>query len=293
MTDHAHDEVYIGKVKFGGDLVSDARPPEHAVFVIAECGSSWRFGDDHLANAYRMIEAAKECGADAVKFQWCSDSAALASRRGEPQYAEAYKYVEYDREWLTLLKAKADAVGIEWMCTVFLPQDVSVIAPLVKRFKVAAKEALDGELSLAVLDAAGTDKKIYVSVSEVTKHDYTGDYYVDGEQVFTLHCVSKYPTPIDEIGLRNGIKATCGCCGRYNFLGLSDHTGHVLTGAVAVGAGARVIEVHFRLGPRDGSDRGTDWRNATPGSNPDFPHSHTEQSLKEYVQNIRTAERMM
>src|SRR5688572_29219715 len=102
------------------------------VFIIAECGSSWRFGNDHLSNAYRMIEAAKECGADAVKFQWCSDGRQLAIRRsGKPhEYdqgecgddqcptcntGEMYdQYINYDREWLPLLKAHADKVGIEW-----------------------------------------------------------------------------------------------------------------------------------------------------------------------------------
>jgi sialic acid synthase SpsE len=253
-----------------------------SVFIIAECGSSWRFHSQHfmpqdcdceLQNAYRMIEAAKSCGADAVKFQWCSSAKELASRRGEPQYEKDYEYVVYDPEWLPLLKGHADKVGIEFMCTAFLPQDVAVIAPLVKRFKVAAKESMDRELCSAIrkLRRRPLEKK------QIILSTNTGDDVYAWRRVSRLHCVSKYPCPIEEIALAKV----------RDLGGLSDHTGHVLTGAVAVGAGARVIEAHIK-------------HYYTPKENPDYPHSHfawLSQShitspFQTYVQNIRTAEKM-
>lgn len=255
------------------------------VFVIAEAGSSWRFGENHIDNAYRMIRAAKECGADAVKFQWCSDAKALALRRNEPQYAEAYKYVEYPREGLALFKAEADRVGIQFGCTAFLPQDVAVISPLTDFVKVAAKEAMDRTLMEEWRRYQGKHPKrrLIVSVGKVTAY---GNAYRNEDHV-ALHCVSQYPCPLEELRLHKHMFENS--YGDNDVAdGLSDHTGNVLTGAVAVGAGARVIESHVKL-------------HDTPSDNPDYPHSHFMwpspkngacSPFYEYVSNVRLAERM-
>src|SRR6185295_7116565 len=95
--------------------------------IIAEAGSSH---DNDLQKAYRLIEAAKECGADAVKFQWTSRAAFMAERRGLGLVvASMYQdYLEKPVSWLESLKAHADKVGIEFMCTVYLIEDIAVIA---------------------------------------------------------------------------------------------------------------------------------------------------------------------
>ncbi len=267
------------------------------VFVIAECGSCWRFGDDHLANAYRMIEAAKECGADAAKFQWCSDGRQLAIRRsgrkheydqgecGDDQCptcleGEMYeRYIDYPREWLSLMKAKCDEVGIEYMCTAFIPEDVSVVAKLVKRFKVAAKESMDTTLREEIRRVQD-GREVIVSVSQATSFkDCWNDY-----DVTRLHCISDYPCKLENLHLRM-MDPEDG----WSRQGLSDHCANVITGAVAVGAGATTIEAHIRLP-------------ATPKDNPDYPHSHSVESgcgccepegFPEYVGFIREAEKML
>lgn len=273
-----------------------------SVFIISELGSNWRFGKDEcsgppvmigaeLQNAYRMIRAAKECGADAAKFQWVSDYRELMKRRKAPDSEEwAYRYVHFPAEWLPLLKAECDRVGIEFMCTAYLPQDVAVIAPFVKRFKVAAKEAGDKELMYAIqgeIVKASPRRTVIVSYNGDT--DYV---WPDNEYSKDLHCVSKYPCPLEELHLGEIWE------GERCFEGFSDHSAHVLTGAVAVGAGARIIESHVRL-------------HDTPKECPDFPHSlslsecdecesrgeiqvhECPVSYAQYVQNIRTAERML
>lgn len=263
-----------------------------SVFIIAECGSCWRFfkahpdsgkcGDEQLENAYRMIIAAKECGADAVKFQWTSDYKLMMARRGASlSEEEAYTFVQYPREWLSLFKAKCDAVGIEFMCTVFLPQDVAVIAPLVKRFKVSAYEATYEDLYRAIPFG---NEVIVSRAKEVVPPSWIYSDY----QINQLHCVSKYPTPLDEISLSRIRSNPRQLTITSGLVGLSDHTAHVLTGAVAVGAGARVIEFHCRL-------------HDTPRDNPDYGHSlvidyrdieYTPNGVF-YVQNVRTASRML
>jgi N,N'-diacetyllegionaminate synthase len=83
-----------------------------------------------------------------------------------------------------------------------------------------------------------------------------------------LHCVSAYPAPISEMNLR--------AVGR----GLSDHSRNLLTGAVAVGAGARIIETHYRL-------------DTCHPTNPDYAVAFTPAEFTQYVKNIRDAEAMM
>lgn len=246
-----------------------------ATLIIAELGSSWRFGTemtclpDRLSNPERMIQEAKSCGADAVKFQWTSDGTAMAKRRGlGDDAAKMYtKYLQYPKEHLTRFKAACDAEAIEFMCTVYLPQDIPVIAPLVKRFKISAFEAKDPSFVLA----QPPTKDIIVSLNQ-------GDATAPWDRVKILHCISKYPTPLEELGLSR--------ISDQELDGLSDHTTSTLTGALAVAAGATILEKHVRL-----------WD--TPQDNPDYGHSlildsdGEEMSFAAYVRNVREAERCM
>lgn len=252
------------------------------VFVIAEAGSSH---DNDLAKAFRLIEAAKECGADAVKFQWTSNANKMADRRGLGDDAALMytKYLQKSKDWLHQLKAHADKVGVEFMCTAYLIEDIATIAPLVKRFKVSAFEAEWLEFLHAHVPF---NKRMIVSHNPQYKipEDYFGDFWRDvcdgpGQPEY-LHCISKYPTPIEELGLT--------ACTRDegDGMGLSDHTTSTLTGALAVAAGATIVEKHIKLSDTD------------PG-NPDYGHSlvadtnNPEFSFKRYVDNIRIAERCL
>jgi sialic acid synthase SpsE len=75
-----------------------------SALIIAEAGSAWQFGRLPLRNAKQAIAIAKACGADAVKFQWCSDGHAMAKRRrfkGNP-----YKILEWPKAWIAELAAQ-------------------------------------------------------------------------------------------------------------------------------------------------------------------------------------------
>jgi len=252
-------------------------------FVIAECCSSWRFGDGHLANAFRMIEAAKACDSDAAKFQWCSDPVLMSQRRNDNTPSN-YEILVYPIDWLHKLKAKCDEVGIEFMCTVFLEKDIPTIAPLVKRFKVASAESSVESFVNAHLDFF-PKRDVIVSYAFGSRRDRLMPY---PPELKALHCVCSYPTPIEQINL-----------GRVRlFHGLSDHTTSTLTGALAVAAGATIVEKHIKLMD-------------TPESNPDSPHSLVVDKMPEissivdlitmgyrppltqYLSNIREAEKAM
>lgn len=244
--------------------------------VIAECGSTW---DCDLSKAYKLIDAVKECGADVAKFQWTSNAKAMAERRLGPNAVgptQMYKrYLEYPQGHLMRLKAHCDSVGIEFACTVYLIEDIAVIAPLVKRFKVSAFESQWDEF----VDAHGSEREIIVSLNPVHSMSIKS-------QLKYLHCISKYPTPIEELKIINCRQLDEG----PNLDGLSDHTTSTLSGAVAVGCGATIIEKHVMS-----FDTLTD--------NPDYPHSlacwtplglnSKYSAFGQYVSNVREAERML
>lgn len=251
-----------------------------STFIIAEAGSSH---DGDIEKAYRLIEAAKECGSDAVKFQMCSDPAKMAKRRNAPEAEAMYrKYILPVVEWLPKLKAKCDEVGIEFMCTAYIPEDIHTIAPLVKRFKISAFESTWKQF---IEHHMPYHKPTIISCNEAYKTDFPDT------EVITLYCVSKYPCPLEDVHLDENLWSNYkGRWRRHD--GFSDHTGNILTGAVAVGVGARYIEAHIKL-------------HDTPENNPDFPHSliacteriHADQSaefgFRQYVENVRQAERML
>jgi sialic acid synthase SpsE len=91
-----------------------------------------------------------------------------------------------------------------------------------------------------------------------------------------LHCVSSYPTPIEQANLR----AIVSLRRRYRLpVGYSDHTTTTFTGALALAAGAWVIEKHFTLDRRQ--------------AGPDHAMSLEPPALTEYVMGIRRAEAAM
>lgn len=236
-------------------------------FIIAEAACTWNYGNP-LATAERSIEAAKACGADAWKAQWTSNPAKMAQRRGMPEMAEKYQRLAWPDEWHRLFKAMCDEAGIEYMCTVYIPEDIPVIAPLVKRFKVSAYEAMDWDF----VESHGPEAQVFMSLNpgKSPRSGLTQRRY--------LHCISKYPCPPEALGLSIMKEDQW-------YDGLSDHTGHTFIGALAVAAGASIIEVHMRL-----SD--------TPETDPDYPHSHRADGvpvpeLGAYIANVRMAEKVM
>ena len=229
-------------------------------FVIAEIGSAWMFGPSPSVKMLDAVSIAKECGADAIKFQWVSNPRKMEQRRHVP--SGSYDILAWPILWLHPVAELADELGIELMCTVFLKEDVETLNPYVKRWKVASLECEDEELLDALED---TGKSIIISSGAMT-------FAMIPPLVKSsiLHCTAAYPAPIDQLNLK-----AIRLAGGY-----SDHSCNVLTGAIAVACGAYIVEVHFQLFN-------------TPKDNPDFNHSLYPQQLTEYISNIRQAEHML
>ena len=248
-------------------------------FTIAEAGSNH---NKDFNQALKLIDVAKESGANAVKFQTFSSETVY--NINTPDFAgykninQLIKDIELPREWQKDLKQYCDEVGIEFMSTPFDEQAVDELVGLgVKRLKIAGFESTDFRFVDMV---ASTGLPLIISLGIGFKEEYldminaiTRDYNND---VTLLHCNNAYPTPIEDINL-NTIpyllkKTNCK-------IGLSDHTMSTLTPALAVAAGATTIEKHFTLDKN------------LPG--PDHAFALEPDQLKEMIDEIILTEIMM
>lgn len=246
-----------------------------AVFLIAEASACH---DGELQNAERLIALAASIGAQACKFQWLSSPDRLVERRHAPEYLAAYRTLAFPREWFPRLTTACKDRGIELMVTCYLPEDIAVVAPYVRRFKIASYEAPDAHfISLH----AEFGKPLIVSLGMGAEQrtvlgawGRAGGHYKD---VTLLHCVSAYPAPSGEMNLRRlrGLRDYSD----YH-VGLSDHSRFPWTGALAAVLDAETIEFHVRL-------------DDTSSENADYAVARTPAEAMEYVRNVRMAEIML
>ena len=240
-------------------------------YVIAEAGSCH---DGKFSAMERLIDAAQSAGADCVKIQYWSSAERLAQRRhaGEA-VAAAYARHQVPTDWLPRVRASVDHVGLEAACTVYLPEDVWVVARHFDVLKVSSFESEDRELLTMMRAPLSVGKEVFVSLGMGASPDVSRECLAvvnaSGRLRF-LHCVSAYPAPLLQLRLRRL---------RGDVHGFSDHSPPTQewTGALAVAAGATIIERHLRL---------TD----TPADNPDFPHAMPPLTFSAYVRHIREAE---
>jgi len=160
---------------------------------------------------------------------------------------------------------------MEYMVSIYLPEDAARIAPLVDAIKCASFEAQDYEF-LAALQATG--KPIYVSTGMMTLSEVMRSARF---ATAILHCTSAYVAPMSSLNLRaiHALREAVTVP-----VGYSDHSANVLTGALAVACAAAFIEVHMRPD------------NCDP-DNADYAVSLTPSQLAEYVANVRLAEVML
>ena len=246
-------------------------------FVIAEAAGCH---DGDYDKALRLVHLTRDIGADAVKFQWCSSPERLAARRRAPESLEAYRTLAFPREWFPYLRREVEMAGLELMVTAYLPEDVAVVAEYVDRFKVASFEATDVHFvalhaewpTIPLVISAGMGADLKPSLTAYLRGRPTSD----GRLVTVLACVSAYPCPDAEANLAVLWPRIHELPWRP-YQGYSDHTLHPWTGALAVAAGAQVVEFHVRL-------------DETGPDNADFGVARDPLKAAEYVRNIRQAE---
>jgi len=253
-------------------------------YVIAEAGAC---ADGDLAKMICLIDNAKSVGADGIKFQWTSNANLMALQRGkafENGYVEVYsRYLQWPIEWHEQFARHCEDIGIDYLCTVYLSDDLEVVSPYVARFKVASFEALDVNFIQAHAPHLSS-RDVLISTGMCSSKDLT--YLVKTaikpyklqDHVQFLHCTSSYPAPTNELNL-GVIGAKTWGTHDWQMTGYSDHSLPTFTqsGALAVASGATIVEAHLRH---------TD----TDENNPDRDHSMTVDQFRSYVDQIREAE---
>lgn len=248
--------------------------------VIAEPGCTH---EGEYALIVKLIHAAADAGADVFKPQWVSDPVQMCERRhigpGHPKrayYERAYGWLAFPLEWHLDFKAICTQRGMRYGCTAFLPQDVPPLRMVVDYLKISSFECGDSALRDAwhgVNRVRLPLKAPFLIVSAGMAGDPMPADYV-------LHCVSAYPAPLEAMNLRVLHPSGSIFQRRKLFGGLSDHSRHLLTGAVAVACGASIVETHFRLHECD-------------PKNPDYAVAFNPDEFRQYVRNIRDAELML
>ncbi len=230
-------------------------------FIIAELGVNH---DGDMNKVVTLIDAAKEAGADAVKFQ------AFNSQRlwGDDRIK---KYEISEHKW-PMIAGYCDGRGVEFMCTPFGVPEAEFLRPLVKRWKVAS-----GCLEKWDLLAAIADTKLPIIMSTGMAHSARISRALDSmgwpSSLTLLHCTSAYPAPIDELNLR-AMQRLAAEFDRE--VGYSDHTTGITIPIAAASLGATVIEKHLTL---DRSAEG-----------PDHKASIEPHDFRVMVNAIRTVE---
>ena len=255
------------------------------VFIIAEAGVNHN-GSIELAK--KLIDAASEAGADAVKFQTFKAHNLVAkfvqkadyqkknTSTDESQY-QMLKKIELDRNAHEVIINYCKQKKIMFLSTPFDLDSIDLLDSFgVPIFKVASGEITNlpylrhiGHLSKNIILSTGMSN--LQEVEDALKVLVESGTHKD--KITILHATTEYPCPINEVNLRSmqtiaddlGVK-----------VGYSDHTQGIEVPIAAVAMGACVIEKHFTLNREM--------------EGPDHKASLEPNELKLMVQSIRRIE---
>lgn len=232
---------------------------DYSPYLIAEMSANH---NGSINNAFKLIELAKKSGADAVKMQtYRPDTITIDCHTDDFQiksglwagqtlyelYASAYT----PWEWHKPLFEYAKNLGITIFSTPFDKTAVDLLESLnAPAYKIASFEAIDLPLIRYV---AKTGKPLIIStgMASLDEIDEAVDAAKRGgcKNLAILHCVSGYPAPAAEYGL----KTIPAMISRFGLVtGLSDHTLSNTTAITSIGLGASIIEKHFTLNRQGG-----------------------------------------
>lgn len=223
------------------------------VLIIAEAGVNH---NGNIEIAKKMVDEAKRCGADIVKFQTFNPKK-LASRHAPmTEYQkENLGVVESQEEMLRKLMLQPEEyikiagycrdIGIKFISTPFEIESIHFLNDLQDIWKIPSGEITNYPY---LVEIARTGKDVILSTGMSSLHEIDEALEVlrlnGSRKITVLHCTTNYPTPMKEVNLNAmlTIKEHCGCP-----VGYSDHTKGIEISIAAVAMGAEVIEKHFTL----------------------------------------------
>ena len=257
---------------------------DQPVYIVAEISANH---NQDFQQAVRMIQTAKDAGADAVKLQtYTPDTITIdcdneyfqikgtiwEGRRLYDLYGEAYM----PWEWQPELKQIADQLDMALFSTPFDETAVDFLEKMdIPAFKIASCELIDLPL---VRRVARTGKPVILSTGMATLSEIDDAVRMVREtgnnQIALLKCTSSYPATPEEMNLRT-IPHLSQAFGLP--VGLSDHTLGIPIAIAAVTLGACIVEKHFTL--------------SRSVSGPDSAFSLEPHEFKAMVDSIRMVEK--
>lgn len=234
----------------GSDKIGDGQP----AWVIAEAGVNHN-GDMSLA--IELVHAAKESGADCVKFQTfkADDLVSKSSPKAKYQLEttdpkqsqyEMLKALELKVEDFARLKEECDKLKICFLSTPYNTWDVDLLEEIgTSAYKIASAMSVEPHLLRHV---AKTGKPILLSTGMCTMDEVSSTVNTlieaGNEQVLLFQCTTDYPSRVEDVNL-NAMAAIAETTGVLT--GYSDHCESFTASIAAVALGACAIERHFTL----------------------------------------------
>jgi pseudaminic acid synthase len=261
--------------------------PGSAVYMVAELSANHNQSFDE---AVRVLRAAKEAGADAIKLQtYTADTITLRSDKEcfritggtlwdgrilHDLYHEAFT----PWEWQPKLKEIADELRMHFFSSAFDDSAVDFLEQMnVPAHKVASFELVDIGL---IQKMARTGKPMIMSTGMASEEEVSeaieAAHGAGATQIALLKCTSAYPAPPEEANLRTIPELAR----RFDCpVGLSDHTMGIAVPVAAAALGACIIEKHLCMRRADGG--------------PDAAFSLEPHEFKAMVEAVRTVEKAL
>lgn len=238
----------------------------HPLYFIADIAANH---DGDLNRALMLIELAKECGADAAKFQ-NFQAPKIVSKAGfdsmnrehmshqanwNKSVFQVYQEASVPFDWTAKLKRKCDEVGIEYFTSPYDLEAVEKVDPYVNVYKIGSGDITWPEMIEYI---AKKGKPVMIAAGASTMEDVERAMKIlrkHTKDIVLMQCNTNYTAMLENFKYIN-LNVLSAFKKKYPdvILGLSDHThGHAtVLGAIALGA--RVFEKHFtddnsRTGP--------------------------------------------
>ena len=227
-----------------------------SVFIIAEAGVNH---NGSIELAFKLIDAAVESGADAVKFQTFKAENLVSKNTQKAEYQkkttdasesqlDMLKKLELDVDVHKKLIKYCNAKGILFLSSPFDHDSIDLLNELgIEVFKIPSGEITN----LPYLRRIGSLAKQVILSTGMSTLKEVGDalaILVDSgtkkENITVLHANTMYPTPMEDVNL-NAMKTI-----KKEFdvaVGYSDHTLGIEVDIAAVAMGASIVEKHFTI----------------------------------------------
>ncbi len=215
--------------------------------IIAEIGS---VHDGSFGNACKLVELAKKCGADTVKFQThiaeaetVKDAPMPIYFDGEPRF-QYFQRTSFTKEQWIKLKEICDDLKIDFLSSPFSIEAAELLEEIgVEKFKIPSGEVTNLPL---IEQLASYSKPILISsgMSNWEELDKAVDILIKKVDLTIMQCTSKYPCPPQSVGLNIFSELRNRYGSKFN-LGFSDHTATISAGIAAAALGVKTVEKHL------------------------------------------------